>query len=121
MHYIFLAASLLFVTWLVWSTIRRSDKRRLAGRLMAGVLAVAGLLFTVFPPSIPKQINPGEAILLTEGFEQDTLAALLKERKEKPLIFSYQKPIAEAQTIQRLVLWKMDFPQIRKLHLLGNG
>lgn len=121
MRYLFLAASLLFTMWLVWSIIRRPDKQRLAGRLVAGALAVVGLLLTVFPPSIPQPVNPGEAILLTEGFEKDTLDALLKERKETPLIFSYRQLVGKAQTIQRLSLWRMNFPQTRKVHLLGNG
>ncbi|MBC7919713.1 MAG: hypothetical protein H7Z75_01345 [Ferruginibacter sp.] len=122
MTYPLLLFSALFTAWLVWSAIQRPDRRRLAGRIVASVVAVASVLLVLFPPSIPRKVNPSEAILLTEGFNRDSLSRMLGVNPEvKPLVFSYRLKTNRATEITNVAAWRRDFPRIRKLHLLGYG
>jgi hypothetical protein len=116
-----LILSALLTIWLVWAASRRADRRRVYGRAGASVLAVGALLLTIFPPSISRKINSAEAILLTEGFSEDTLRRLIQEREENPLLFSYQQPAKEAVIVNNVGWWRQENPQIRKVHVLGYG
>jgi len=119
--FLLLVLSALLMIWMVWAAFRRPDRRRVYGRVVACVVAVVSLLLTVFPPSVSRKVNPTEAILLTEGFSEDTLRRLIKEREERLLLFSYQQPAVEAVRVNSLGLWLKENPRIRKVHLLGYG
>jgi hypothetical protein len=82
---------------------------------------VASLLLTVFPPFLSMPTQPAAAILLTDGYAQDTLNQLLRKEGEKPLLFGYQLPKEGVTEIKNLESWRQEYPQISKVQLLGHG
>ena len=121
--WIILISSLLVLAFICWKEIQRKNKAHLTFRLTASVLAVVALYFIARPISFQRQLDPAKgnmAVLLTDGFEQDSLARL----KNIPL-FSTQLAIAErnknVKFIPDLEYFSRSQPDINKIHILGNG
>ena len=112
------AFTVLPLLWLAW---RRPNRQRLAGRLLACVVAGVSLVLLVFPPATKQAISPGTAILLTEGYDADTLHALLEEFTAAPLLFSYHTTAAKAAPMPDLYTLRQQHPGLTKVHLLGYG
>ncbi|MCW3090264.1 MAG: hypothetical protein JWP81_1333 [Ferruginibacter sp.] len=110
-NYIVIGLSLLLLISLCTAEIKRVNKARLAGRLLASALAVAGLAFMALPVLIRKNIpqeNNSRAILLTEGYSKDSVENFLKNTGEKTLVYPLDS-IASIDT------------NITALHIFGNG
>lgn len=106
---------LLYLAW------RRPNRKRLPWRMAASVIAVVSLALLVFPPSFERPLDPGSAILLTEGYEPDTLNALLQDREAAPLVYSYKTGAADAKPIANMYTLLQEQPQLQTVHLVGNG
>ncbi|QNP53521.1 hypothetical protein H9L05_08140 [Hymenobacter qilianensis] len=122
LYYALLILCVLLVAGLTWSALRRPNRQRLALRLLAGVLAGAGLWFTAFPPtrSIPGAQH--ETILLTEGFQPDTLRALLRQLGPATRLWRTSSVSgADTVTAANILQIREQQPNLRILHVLGKG
>lgn len=109
----------LVLLWLAW---RRPNRQRLGWRLAASAVAGISLVLLVFPPVTQQAINPSAAILLTEGYNPDTLEALLQQKKAKPQIYTYHtSSVTGSTSLTALVQLRQHQPGLQTLHLLGYG
>ena len=79
--YIAGGVSLVLLAFLLWKEGRRADRSRLAGRMMAVVLAVAALAGLALPLTYHRTVPAvadGEGILLTEGYDPDSVLAFVR-------------------------------------------
>ncbi|GHA65548.1 hypothetical protein [Pontibacter akesuensis] len=110
---------ILLLLWLAW---RRPNRQRLSWRLLASAVASISLVLLVFPPATQQAISPGTAILLTEGYNSDTLDALLQELDAKPQVYTYNTSSnADALPLASLHNLRQQQPGLQTLHLLGYG
>ncbi|MHA6246298.1 hypothetical protein ACXYMU_00050 [Pontibacter sp. CAU 1760] len=108
----------LLLLWLAW---RRPNRQRLALRLLASAVAGISLVGLVFPPSVQHAISPGTAILLTEGYNPDTLKHLLNQVTAAPQVYSYHTAAKDATPLESLYLLRQKQPGLRQVHVLGYG
>ena len=108
----------LLLLWLAW---RRPNRQRLALRLVASVVAGISLTLLVFPPTTQQAINPSTAILLTEGYNQDTIEALLQQQEAKPTIYTLETEADNAATLTNLYTLRQQQPGLQTVHLFGYG
>ncbi|WP_299818011.1 hypothetical protein [uncultured Pontibacter sp.] len=108
----------LLLLWLAW---RRPNRQRLALRLLASVVAGVSMVMLVFPPSTQQAINPSAAILLTQGYNQDTLEALLARQEAKPSVYTLGAEADDATLLTNLYTLRQQQPGLQTLHLLGYG
>lgn len=109
----------LLLLWLAW---RRPNRQRLPWRLLASAVAGISLVLLVFPPVTKQAINPSTAILLTEGYDADSLEALLQEQEAKPQVYRYKTAAEDgAETLASLHNLRQKQPGLQTVHLLGHG
>ncbi len=108
------------VLLLLWQAWRRPARQRLPWRLLASALAGLSLVLLVFPPTYRQTLDPGTAILLTEGYAPDTLQALLQANK-KATVYTYQATAADATPVADLYTLRQQHPALSTLHVLGQG
>ncbi|MCP2043090.1 hypothetical protein [Pontibacter sp. HSC-36F09] len=104
-----------------WLAGRRPDRRRLVWRLLASAVAGISLVLLLFPPTYQRALDPGTAILLTNGYEADTLDALLASMEPKPLVYTYKTEASKSTTIPDLYTFRQEQPQVQTVHVLGHG
>ena len=111
-----LALGLLLAAW------RRADRRRLALRLLASLAAPLALWLLVSPPLRQLPAAEAEALVLTPGYQPDTLRQLLRRLGPGTPVWSYRTaPPASAKPLGSLLALAEQRPALRRLHLLGEG
>ncbi len=106
---------------------RRPDRRRLAGRVTAVLLAAAALALLVARPSYRVAVNPQVAVLLTPGAPADSLRALLAALPGETSVWTTDSSRAGSFAGTRVQLvsgpgeLRMRRPGLRTVHLLGHG
>ncbi|WP_276498554.1 hypothetical protein [Pontibacter litorisediminis] len=108
----------LLLLWLAW---RRTNRQRLPWRLLASAVAGVSLVLLVFPPVTQQAISPGTAILLTKGFETDSLDAMLQRLEAKPTVYTYKTTSDKGEAIHSLLELQQRQPGLQTVHLLGYG
>ncbi|MDB5192555.1 MAG: hypothetical protein JWQ96_2118, partial [Segetibacter sp.] len=81
--YIVAGLSFLLLAFLFWKETNRVNKTGLVWRILASVLAVASLACLALPITYNKTTridSAKEAVLLTEGFNADSLSAFLRTK-----------------------------------------
>lgn len=125
MYYVLLVGCLLLAAALSVAAWRRPDTRRRGVRLLAGLLAVAGLWLTAYPPQRTIAVPQAEAILLTEGYQPDTLRALLGRFGARTRVWRYSVGSAPAPSdtpaVHSLTTLREHMPALQRLHLVGRG
>ncbi len=126
MFYVLLGACLLLALALALTASRRPDSRRRAARIMAGLVAVAALWLTAYPPHQTVAVPRAEAVLLTSNYSPDTLRTLLRRLGPATRVWRYAPDSAAAvagnwPTVARLGALREQLPALRQLHLLGAG
>lgn len=111
-----LALGLLAAAW------RRPDRRRRALRLLASLAAPLALWLLASPPLRQLPAAQGAAILLTPGYQPDTLRQLLRRLGPGTPVWSYHTaPPAHAKPLGSLLALAEQRPALRHLHLLGEA
>jgi hypothetical protein len=106
----------------VWKEYKRINRSHLVMRVAASLLAVAALALIILPVHYSKNVatlDDHGAILLTNGFEADSLA----NYKTTP-IFTADKAIERSYPKAKLIRLdelKSDSPAISKVHVFGYG
>ena len=114
--------AVLLLSFLFWKEIARENKSRLAWRLLASALCVASLLCMALP--FTNTINDNtdqstnEAVLLTEGFHEDSLTNFLKE-KNTPVYATRAGMYQSAHIITSLDFFSVQHKDV--IHVFGNG
>ncbi|HEX8426464.1 hypothetical protein [Hymenobacter sp.] len=124
-YYALLAGCLLLALGVSVAAWRRPNTRRRAVRLLAGWLAVAGLWLTAYPPHRTVAEPQAEAILLTNGYQPDTLRALLNRFGAHTRVWRFAlggpRQPTDTPTIASLTTLREQMPALRRLHLVGRG
>lgn len=82
-QYIIISACLLLAALLVWQEIKRKNKARLLLRIIASILAIISLFLLAIPIqfSAATIISENEAVLLSEGYNKDSVDNYLSQHK----------------------------------------
>lgn len=107
---------------LLAAAARRADRRRLGLRLLASLAAPLALWLTAYPPLRAVPAAQAEAIVLTPGYQPDTLRQLLRRLGAGTPVWSYgTPPPARARALGSLLGLAEQRPALRRVHLLGQG
>jgi hypothetical protein len=123
MMYIVVGAGLLLLAFLTWKEYHRPNRGRLLLRLLATAGAIAGLVCIALPISYhtaSSRQTTREAVLLTEGFNSDSVSAFLINRKNIP-VYTYNASLTDAEKHQAVLLTGPDTIAGGKLHVFGYG
>jgi hypothetical protein len=114
---------LVLLSFSVWKEIVRVNKAHLILRIFAVIAAVIALAFIAIPLTYKTGqtiSNKDEAILLTDGFNPDSLKNYPDER-----VFTtssqIKKEYLKANLLNTLSEIKTDYPKITSLRMLGYG
>ncbi len=125
--YIVSGLSVLLLVILLVTEIRRQNKGRLLWRILANVFAVISLGALALPlqyHSSTVSNNQHEAILLTEGFNADSVSRFLQSQNNSCPVFTSSPTLMEAQKYQAAVITDPDVFAENKfsaLHVFGYG
>ncbi|QKG58471.1 hypothetical protein GKZ68_18640 [Hymenobacter sp. BRD128] len=101
---------------------RRPDRRRLMRRLLASLLAPLALWYTAYPPLRAVPATQAAAIILTPGYQPDTLRQLLRRLGAGTPVWAYgTRPPARAKALGSLLKLAEQRPALRRVHVLGEG
>jgi hypothetical protein len=118
--YILAAGCLLLGLGLLLTARRRPGRRLL--RLLASVLAPLALWYTAYPPQHAVPAARAEAILLTPGYQTDTLRQLLRRLGAGTPVWAYgTRPPARAKALGSLLRLAEQHPALQRVQLLGDG
>ncbi|WP_151087065.1 hypothetical protein [Hymenobacter baengnokdamensis] len=107
---------------LAWAAWHRPDRRRLAGRLAASLAAPLAFWLMAYPPLRAVPAARAEAIVLTPGYQPDTLKQLLRHLGAGTAVWTYgTKPVAHSKALGSLLTLAEQRPALHRLHLLGEG
>jgi hypothetical protein len=121
-YYIILIGCLLLGAGLLAAAWRRPDQRRRGPRLLASALLPIALWLVVYPPSRSVPFTQAAGILLTEGYNPDTLRQLRQHLGAGTPVWSYAVPAPiGARPLRSLLSLAERRPPLRQLHLLGLG
>ncbi|WP_460582830.1 hypothetical protein [Hymenobacter arcticus] len=113
---------MLLALGLLAAALRRADRRRLALRVLASLAAPLALWLTAHPPLRQVPAVRAEAIVLTPGYQPDTLRQLLRHLGAGTPVWAYgTPPPARAKALGSLLSLGEQRPALRRLHLLGEG
>ena len=111
-----LGAGLVLAAW------RRPRRRQRGARALAGALAAAALWLTAYPPQRALPAARAEAIVLTEGYQPDTLRQLLRRLGAGTPVWRYGPDgPASARPLGSLLALAEQRPALRRVHVLGRG
>ncbi|TPG66591.1 hypothetical protein EAH73_09350 [Hymenobacter nivis] len=116
-------ACLLLGLGLVAAAWRRPSRRQRGLRALAGALAAAALWLTAYPPQRAVPAARAEAIVLTPGYQPDTLAQLRRWLGAGTPVWRYAGAPgpAGARPLGSLLALAEQRPALRRVHVLGEG
>ncbi len=129
-NYVIIAMSLLLLCFLLWKEVTRANKLRLIWRITATVLAVVSLACIALPVTIKLKETVAaskEAILLTEGFNKDSVRLFLNNTSKKYSAYTTDPGVLQsAQSFKpKLVSGSEIFNQpsekVKAIHVFGYG
>jgi len=122
LFFLLAAACLVLGLGLLLTTGRRPDRRRLGLRLLASLLAPLALWYTAYPPQRAVPAARAQAIVLTPGYQPDTLRQLLRRLGAGTPVWAYGTPApARTKALGSLLKLTEQRPALRHVHVLGEG
>jgi hypothetical protein len=120
--YLLLGGCILLGVWLVVAAWRRPDPRRRLLRVLASVALPLALWFAAYPPTRAVPTTQSAAILLTEGYQPDSLRQLRRQLGAGTPVWSYGVPAPTGtRQLGSLLALAEQRPALRQLHVLGHG
>jgi hypothetical protein len=120
LFYVLAAACLLLGVGLLLAAWRRPGRR--PARVVASLLAPLALWYTAYPPLRAVPAARAEAIVLTPGYQPDTLRQLLRRLGAGTPVWAYgTRPPARAKALGSLLALTDQRPALHRVHLLGQG
>jgi hypothetical protein len=121
-YYLLLAACLLLGAGLLLAAWRRPGRRWLVPRLLASTLLPLALWLAAYPPQRSVSLTSAAGILLTEGYQPDTLRQLRRQLGAGTPVWSYGVPAPTgARRVRSLLALAERRPALGQLHVLGHG
>jgi hypothetical protein len=114
--YIVVAICLLLAAGFTWQEIRRVNKHRLVWRVLVILITAASLACITLPIGYERELNTSDEhkiILLTKGFDQDSL-----NRNDK--LYTFDKAIQKANPNVKLIS-PDELKKTDQLHVYGYG
>ncbi|RZK63109.1 MAG: hypothetical protein EOO59_00660 [Hymenobacter sp.] len=122
LYYVVSATCLGLGCWLLAAAWQRPDQRRRGLRLLASALLPLALWLLVYPPTRAVPATRATVILLTEGYQPDTLRQLRQQLGAGTPVWCYGVPApAGARPLGSLLALAEQPPALRQVHLLGRG
>lgn len=117
--YVIIAMSFLLLCFLLWKEVTRANKLRLIWRMVASVLAVVSLACIALPVIITVKetvIASKEAILLTDGFNNDSIKSFLNNTSKQYPVFTTDPGVLQpAQSFKPKLISAIELlSQLRK-------
>ena len=108
---------------LIWTAVRRQDRRRLKLRILAIVLSVFALLMLALRPQWRTELKITEAILVTSGTDASQFRDFLNSNTRVSRVFSLDKnaDFRETIAVPDLAFINRNYPEIRMMHVFGHG
>lgn len=103
------------------AALRRANRHWLVGRIVAGWLACVGLWAMAQPPTHTVRQAAGTAILLTPGYQPDSLRQLLQKLGPATPVYRYGKAMGDTPAVRQVAALLERQPPLHRLHILGNG
>lgn len=120
--YLLLGGCILLGIWLVIAAWRRPDPRRRLLRVLTSLALPLGLWFSAYPPTRAVSTTQSAAILITEGYQPDSLRQLRRQLGAGTPVWSYGVPAPNgARPSGSLLTLAEQRPALRQLHVLGYG
>ena len=122
-YYVLLVGCVLLGVGLGLLAWRRARQRQRGARVVAGAVAAGALWLAAFPPMRQLPAARAEAILLTEGYQPDTLRQLRRRLGAGTPVWYYGpgptptkvRPLASLLTLAE------QQPALLRLHVVGRG
>ena len=126
--YIVIVLSALLLLFLLWKEIKRKNKSRLLWRIVATILGVVSLACMALPVTYRATVQQSignEAVLLTDGFNADSVRRVINANANIPVLyFDRQIKAAEqynAHYVADLSLLPQQYKDIHLFHVFGYG
>ncbi len=126
-NYIVILLCICLLVFLVYKEIKRKNTSKLLLRLLATVFAVVSLACIALPLYYNKSkstVTDNEAVILTKGFNKDSLTQFLQNNNKIPVIF-FDKNIANntsnSHYIADVHLLSQVYKDIHTFHVFGYG
>ena len=104
---------------------QRPNRRQRWARLAVSILAAGALWLTAFPPLRRVPAARAKAIILTDGYQPDTLRQLLRELGAGTPVWFYGTDTlvlpARSRFLASLLTLTEQRPALRQVHVLGQG
>jgi hypothetical protein len=116
--YIVIALCIVLALGFTWQEYRRANKRYLLWRVLAVIIASASLACIVLPVTYNSSVNKTEehkAVLLTEGFDADSINAADSN------ILTTAAAVKKAYPKAKLINGLDELSQTNQLHVYGYG
>jgi hypothetical protein len=125
-NYIVIGLSFLLLVFLLFKEIKRQNKARLSLRIVASLFAVICLACIALPVRYHKVKTidaANEAILLTDGFDRDSLEHFLRSKEKVLPVFTLDEKMVSAKKYKASLVTDQDFftEDINKVHVFGYG
>ncbi len=124
--WLFFAIALLLIALLVRQEARRSNRRLLAARISAVVVAILSLVLMAIQPRWLTPAKPIAALLITPGADAQAVRALINSINFS-LVFSlnglekWRSTFPETQIVPDVAYLKRHHPEVRFMHVVGFG
>jgi hypothetical protein len=121
--YLFLALCLLLAAGLTLLTLRRANGQRQLVRVAAAWLAVLGLWWMAYPPRHTITGASVEAIVLTPGYQPDSLRQVLRQLGPATRLWrqGFTSAATDTPSLTSIQALREQYPSLRRLHVLGRG
>ncbi|MDQ6814776.1 MAG: hypothetical protein M3040_13650 [Bacteroidota bacterium] len=128
-NYLVIGLSLLLLLFLLFKEVKRPNKARLTGRVLSTIFAVLSLACIALPITYHSTqsiaINH-EAVLLTDGFNRDSVKRFLSSRSNDIPVVKMEKDLKDAAALNALYVPHARFltqryPDINTFHVFGFG
>ncbi len=121
-NYIVIGLSFLLLVFLLFKEIKRQNKARLSLRIVASLFAVICLACIALPVRYHKVKTidaANEAILLTDGFDRDSLEHFLRSKEKVLPVFTLDEKMVSAKKYKASLVTDQDFftEDINKVHV----
>ncbi len=125
--FLFFTICLAAFIFAVWQMVKRPNRRRLLGRLLAVAGSFTAILLLWLQPKWSRRVQLQQVLLLTEGTDSDSVQRILQQVQPRPRIFTSDSATGRQfmalhpAFIPDLAYLRRHFRGIRKLHITGFG
>lgn len=128
--YVIIAMSFLLLCFLIWNEVTRTNKLRLIWRIIASVLAVVSLACIALRVTITIKENvtaSKEAILLTDGFNKDSIKSFLTNTSKRYQVYTTDPGVLQAaqslepKLIPAIEILSQASEKLSTIHVFGYG